>query len=76
MAKSTKSEKAYAKEYYRSHPAQKKEKIRKQVKKQQEHRTEYNAYQRERYHSNSAYRKYKIRYARNYYKSHKMKKGN
>ena len=75
MAKSTASEKRYAKRYYDTHPLKKREKIKKQIAKQKANPKKFAKIQRDRYHENEEYREYKIKYARDYYKRKKKTSG-
>lgn len=71
MAKSTPSEKRYAKRYYETHPKEKEKKIKKQIAKQRANPKKFAKEQRDRYRDNKEYRDYKIKYAKDYYKRKK-----
>lgn len=76
MAKSTPSEKRYAKRYYETHPQERQKKIRQQVAKQKANPKKFAKEQRERYRENKEYRDYKIKYAKDYYKRKKTSSSN
>lgn len=67
----TTQEKKYSRNYYKTHPKYRKQKIEDRKTYYKEHQKEQNAYERKRYHSNPQYRKYKIAYAKNYQKKKK-----
>lgn len=73
MAQSTAKEKAYAREYYKTHPKQRQKAIDKQLAKQKANPKKYAKIQKKRYHSDKEYRDYKIEYARDYYKKNKYR---
>ena len=75
MAKSTQSEKRYAKRYYETHPQERRKKIKNQIAKQKANPKKFAKEQRERYHENKEYRDYKIKYAKEYYKKKKTSSG-
>ena len=65
---STASEKRYSREYYKTHPKYRREKIKARKDYYHEHQDEQNAYARKYYRKNTSYRRYKIAYARAYQK--------
>ena len=65
---STTSEKRYSREYYKTHPRYRREKIKKRSEYYQNHKKEEAKYQRDYYHKKPSYRKYKVAYAKAYQK--------
>lgn len=70
---STTKEKKYSRDYYKTHPKYRREKIQQRKDYYHDNQKEQNAYERKRYRTNQQYRKYKIAYAKAYQKRRKRK---